>query len=290
VTAGSPPGAGTSDSDVQRAYRELRRQIVDCEIAPGEQLTQIALASRLGTGRTPLREALRMLQQEGLVIAQENRRIRVAPIDPAELDAQYAARILLECLGAQLTAPCLSDGEKAALTSAWERSGEALAAGSLEAYEQPHAQFHALLACHAGEPMRRKIRDNMAGTERVRRMYTHSVRHSRATANREHEAVLQAMVAGRGEAAAAHLATHLARTALQVMAQFMPDFEPRITRAALRFVLPAAGGRAFLPGLVEKGFDFEADGDLIAQDRATRARDQAVEADAEVVPVDVTGG
>src|SRR5437879_13428652 len=60
------------------AYLQLRRAIIRCEIPNGVQLSQRELSRLTGVGRTPLREALRMLQREGLVGAEPSHRVRVA--------------------------------------------------------------------------------------------------------------------------------------------------------------------------------------------------------------------
>ncbi len=66
-------------------------------------LTQVALAEQFGVSRTPLREVLRMLQEEGFVEFEPNQRMRVAGLDPVELDADYACRIVLETLALSMT-------------------------------------------------------------------------------------------------------------------------------------------------------------------------------------------
>src|SRR3954468_2579677 len=81
----------------------LRECILDGTLSPGTKLSQVSLAAQLGVSRTPLREVLRMLQEEGLVEIEPNQRTRVAGLDPEELDEIYASRILLETLGLSLT-------------------------------------------------------------------------------------------------------------------------------------------------------------------------------------------
>src|SRR5260370_12478670 len=72
-------------------------------LLPGTKLSQVTLAAQLGISRTPLREVLRMLQEEGLVEIEPNQRTRVAGLDPQELDDVYASRILLETLALSMT-------------------------------------------------------------------------------------------------------------------------------------------------------------------------------------------
>src|SRR6202050_5577864 len=81
----------------------LRECILDGTLSPGTKLSQVALAQQLGISRTPLREVLRMLQEEGLVEIEPNQRTRVAGLDPAELYDTYACRILMETLALSMT-------------------------------------------------------------------------------------------------------------------------------------------------------------------------------------------
>ena len=85
-----PPRAWTSPLPdeanglgTEAVYQRVREAILEGEIAPGSTMSQVALADELGISRTPLREALRMLQSEGLVDAERNRRVRVAPVSAA---------------------------------------------------------------------------------------------------------------------------------------------------------------------------------------------------------------
>ncbi len=75
-------------------HRRLRKLILDGSYPPGTLLSQVEVAEALGVSRTPLREALRMLQEEGLIEAERNQRARIPSFDPQVLDALYASRIL----------------------------------------------------------------------------------------------------------------------------------------------------------------------------------------------------
>src|SRR6266571_1533872 len=80
---------------IPRLHAYLRECILDGRLPPGTKLSQVALASQLGVSRTPLREVLRMLQDEGYVEFEPNQRMRVADLDPVELGAHYACHRVL---------------------------------------------------------------------------------------------------------------------------------------------------------------------------------------------------
>jgi len=88
---------------IPHVHAYLRECILDGTLLPGTKLSQVSLAAQLGISRTPLREVLRMLQEEGLVEIEPNQRTRVAGLDPQELDDIYASRILLETLALSMT-------------------------------------------------------------------------------------------------------------------------------------------------------------------------------------------
>ena len=68
---------------VAQVHEQLRDAILNGDIRPGIKTSQAELARDLGVGRTPLREAVRMLQDEGLVLAEPNRRVQIASLSVA---------------------------------------------------------------------------------------------------------------------------------------------------------------------------------------------------------------
>ncbi|HZP21642.1 MAG TPA: GntR family transcriptional regulator [Bauldia sp.] len=97
-------------------YSELRRQILTGELIPGHEVNQEAMAARLGVSITPLREALRRLEMEGLVRLKAHRTVIIPPLTREELVELYVIRIELDSLAARLAAEAASD-EQAALVS-----------------------------------------------------------------------------------------------------------------------------------------------------------------------------
>ena len=83
-------------------FNTLRQAILRGELKPGERLMEIALSQRLGVSRTPVREAIRMLEQEGLVIMIPRKGAEVAEITEKNMQDVLEVRKALEELSVQL--------------------------------------------------------------------------------------------------------------------------------------------------------------------------------------------
>lgn len=96
-------GLGTVDrrSTTDQVLHEIRAAILAGRIKPSEQLPEVALARAFGTGRSAVREALRQLLQEGLVVAEPNRGAHVRPIGPEDVIDLYLARAAIEVAAVQ---------------------------------------------------------------------------------------------------------------------------------------------------------------------------------------------
>ena len=118
------------ENGVTPLYTRLRTMIFDGAFPPGSMLSQVKLAESLGVSRIPLREALRMLQKDGLIEAEHNQRVRVPSFEPAIVDSLYASRILLEALGIRLTVPRIDQADVQALKHTLAELNEAAAHGT----------------------------------------------------------------------------------------------------------------------------------------------------------------
>ncbi len=222
-------------------YTRLRTMILDGVFPPGSMLSQVKLAESLGVSRIPLREALRMLQKEGLIEAQHNQRARVPSFDPSIVDSLYASRILLEALSLRLTVPHIDQSDVYAVEQTLAQLDEVAAHIDLDAWEEPHRRFHGLLISHAEDSMRLRIVSYADQCEYYRRLYyrlvsqQHSTRSAEVIAA-EHHSIATAWTQGNAELAVYLLTRHYARTALTVLGQMAPEFDPVAVRMALQIV------------------------------------------------------
>ena len=221
----------------------LRECILDGTLVPGTKLSQVALAEQLGISRTPLREVLRMLHEEGLVTIEPDQRTRVAGFDPAELDSVYAERVLVECLALSMTLEGFSDVDAARGRELLRAMGRASASGDVAAWFTDHTAFHRLLTSGAGEALQRRLEALAERSIRYIRIYQLSEPATwQVAGDREHAGILDALVGGDGPGAIAALAHHLSRTALRVMSDCRPDHVPLAVPRAVALVTGTPAG------------------------------------------------
>jgi DNA-binding GntR family transcriptional regulator len=107
--------AGKTDSLAERAYVAIRQLIVTLDLEPGSVIAERELVERLGIGRTPVREALRRLAQEGLVEVYPRRGMFVTDVDVRKLAQLSEVRAVLEPEAARLAAERLAEPGRAEL-------------------------------------------------------------------------------------------------------------------------------------------------------------------------------
>lgn len=107
---------------LDRVEQVIRELIASGEIGPGERLRQNDLAERLGTSSTPIREALRRLEAQGIIVSIPHRGVRVAEVDPEEMSELYQIRAVLEGLAVTHSVPNLSPENLGELRSILEKT------------------------------------------------------------------------------------------------------------------------------------------------------------------------
>ena len=98
----TPPSKATSATD--RAYRVLRNEILDCDLAPGSRLVEGDIADRLGMSKTPVKKALGMLAHEGFIEVRPRHGYQVSEVTLADVQEIYQLRQILEPAAAELAA------------------------------------------------------------------------------------------------------------------------------------------------------------------------------------------
>ena len=106
------------------AYEQVRAAIVENRYPPGQRLVEQRIAEELGLSRTPVREALRMLEAEGLVVSERNRGAMVRPLSPTEVVDLYGLRIRLESYAVEVATERATETELGELVAAADAFSE----------------------------------------------------------------------------------------------------------------------------------------------------------------------
>ncbi len=133
-----------------RVYQALRDMAIRFELKPGERLTELDIANRFAVSRTPVREALNRLVQEGFMVPEGNRGFAVRLLDPKECFDIYELRLALESTAAALAVERASDEELASLVKFVQQSNRIPSGSNTELVLSVDEQFHDRMAMLSG--------------------------------------------------------------------------------------------------------------------------------------------
>ncbi|GAB3009231.1 hypothetical protein GCM10023080_089290 [Streptomyces pseudoechinosporeus] len=229
--AGSESGQGTVTLDA--VHELLRNRILHGELPPGAVVSQADLSRDLGVSRSPIREACRLLEREGLVVSRHNRRVQVADFSMEDLEELYASRLVLEPLALTVRVPSLTASELDEMATVLEEMRQSAEQRDYDRFKAPHERFHAVLYSDTSGRLLRQINQLADHASRYRRVYMTQSPSAWDVVIGHDTRILQAVSRGDAVAAGAELARHLAATALSMMALMDPLHDPRLLRAAL---------------------------------------------------------
>lgn len=238
MTAPDSSARGRDSANVATVHERLRTAILRGELEPGAIIPQGTLAATFEAGRTPLREALRMLQREGLVISETNRPVRIAPLSREDFEEVYIMRIALEAVAIHITVPTLTSSDFADLEGFLAQMNHYQGAGDQAGFRGPHRAFHHRLIAGSGSRVSRQIDELADHSERYRLRFGDAMGWQQYRG--EHREILDAAAAGDAESAAQQLAAHYARIAALVFKVLDPEHDPDRLRCAIEAVAPAA--------------------------------------------------
>jgi DNA-binding GntR family transcriptional regulator len=197
-------------------YGRLRRDVLDGELEPGSRLRFEEMRAKYGVGISPLREALTRLAAEKLVILEEHKGFRVAPISAEDLCDILFMRKEVEAMGIRLSITKGDDRWEAGIVAALHELGKR---GSLgpdgridPEWEARHHAFHLSLVAACGSPRLLQVRELLSDqADRYRRL-SHTYPKEKRDHLSEHTEIADAVLARDSEAATFLIRRHLDRT------------------------------------------------------------------------------
>ncbi|MDY4694258.1 MAG: GntR family transcriptional regulator [Blautia sp.] len=174
-------------------FNTLRQAILKGELKPGERLMEIALAERLGVSRTPIREAMRKLELEGLVVMIPRRGAQVANITEKDLNDVLEVRIALENVAIEKACKNMSQEDMSRLWLAAKEFEHTTAEGNLVKLAQADVAFHEIIYQASDNKRLIQVLNNMR--EQIYRYRVEYLKESetRAVLVREHEELTKAI-------------------------------------------------------------------------------------------------
>ena len=212
MSASNPPPGTTA----QHALDGLRHAIVSGELVPGQRVNQEDVAEMLGVSIAPVREALRVLEQEGQVTYRPRRGYLVTELRTEDLQEIYALREVLEERAARQALPALGADDLQRIAAAADECVAAAERGDVAAELEANRRFHfGLLESPAQPHTMRVIRLLWDSTEAYRALYYNSPE-ERRRAGESHARILEAIRAGNADRLVVELNAHRSR-ALEVL-------------------------------------------------------------------------
>lgn len=204
----------------EKVHILMRSAILSGELRPGQRLIEHRLATHFGISRVPVREAIRRLEQEKLVVVSPRRAVTVSDISPSEAEETYVIRMALEGMAARLAAARATDECLSRLKVILESMEDALAAGDTESFERTVLEFHDTIIDTSGNRKLIELVNSVRTTiERYRRLYEDRVGHS-AVRSREHHQIFQAIADRDGDRAERLIRLHLEGSLARLLSSF----------------------------------------------------------------------
>jgi DNA-binding GntR family transcriptional regulator len=193
----------------QEAVRAVREDIIRGVFAPGERLTEDALATRYGVSRVPVREALRVLEAEGFVEAKPYVGVFVRELSEAEAEDLLELRSVVEPMCAARAARNRTPEQLGRLKELLNLGWDAVHDGRLTEVPRLNSRFHEVIAEASGsEVLGQMIRQL---SQKIAWVYAVELPRRAEDSWREHEEILEALAAGDADRASALLAEHIAK-------------------------------------------------------------------------------
>ncbi|MET9397126.1 GntR family transcriptional regulator [Kitasatospora sp. NPDC002965] len=201
-------------SKTDAVYESLRDAIVQGKLKPGERINMNELARTLGISKPPIREAVKRLEADRLLVSRIHAGATVAPIDVAEMRGVFLARETIETLVAQLAAERMDDTRFAELEDTRQAMRDALDAGTLEKMAELNSRFHQTLAQSAGHRVLHDLTEQLLLTIRRYRVTVPMGDRDWRSVVTEHDVIMDALRRRDPVAAADALRAHIGSQAV----------------------------------------------------------------------------
>jgi len=198
-------------------FENLKQRILNFHLSPGVKISDKEVAEGMGVSRTPVREALNRLAEQGLVEFRPNRGFTVKVFSRKEVEDHYRLRESLESLSVTLTSQHLDKEKVRVLRDLVESYPALMNSHDLARFNDADEQFHDLIALYSGNSALYEALRNLQGRIRIIRRYDHIRSTSFRETYEEHKQILNDMVKGEVGKARKAMSDHILTSMKTVM-------------------------------------------------------------------------
>lgn len=205
-----------------QAYEYIKHRILTFQLSPGVKISDEEIARRLGSSRTPVREALQRLAEQGLVEARPHRGFVVKVFSRHEVRDHYVLRECLESLAVRLAARNADEQTLQALRDLLETYPALMEDQDLVRFNDADEQFHDRIALASGNEVLYQTLRQLQGKIRIIRRYDHLRSSSFQETYEEHREILEALAKRQGGRARRAMSRHILNS-MKVVMKLLPD-------------------------------------------------------------------
>ena len=211
-------------------FNTLRRAILTGELKPGERLMEVHLANRLGVSRTPIREAIRKLELEGLVTMIPRRGAEVAQITEKSLQDVLEVRRALDALCVELACDRITSEEKEALKQACDEFEKATKTGDVTTIAGADVALHDIIVRATGNQRLIQLINNLS--EQMYRYRFEYIKDEKGHDNlvNEHRMIYESILHGDKEKAAEAAKLHIDNQEKSIIRQIRMEREQQLKK------------------------------------------------------------
>lgn len=197
-------------------FNTLREAILKGDLKPGERLMELQLAAQLGVSRTPIREAIRMLEQEGLAVTVPRKGAEVAKMTLKGMEDVLEIREALDILACQLACVRITEEQLVLLAEKKRGFEDSLKTGNVKAIAEADVNFHDVIYDATGNPKLVNMLNNLR-----EQIYRYRVEYLKKEENypiliKEHNDIYQSLVKRNQDEATESICVHVKNQAIAV--------------------------------------------------------------------------
>lgn len=206
-----------------KVFKYIKNQIINGHYKPGESLVESKMAEELGVSRTPIREAIRLLELEGLVETTPNKGAVVLGISSKDVEDIYAIRCLVEGLAARWAAVHMSSIDKKEMQKIIDLMDFYSQKGDMDELAELDNRFHQIIYEASGSKILNLTLGNLHQYVQIARLESLKVPNRLDRTLAEHHAILNAFLEGSPEHAEAALSEHVRNAYLNIKSHYNKD-------------------------------------------------------------------